>query len=212
MLFWYFLFFHQWLFFSIDTNIELLTMQTKLNMIIKNQFKSVIKFETAKTAQNFQKSQTINFIKSFQIKSSNHETFKSMKIFSNFNSIKSSIISVVFINTVKHTTTNKKSWTQIINRKTVKKIQKINMTDMTKKIKIDEKTTWKNWQMIMISTTSINQINCMKYRNKINNAFKKINIHNILIIAANIFKTKNFIIFTMIEKNTASQLIKNRIA
>ena len=31
---------------KIDTNIELLTMQIKLNMIIKNQSKSVIKFET----------------------------------------------------------------------------------------------------------------------------------------------------------------------
>ena len=93
---------------KIDTNIELLEMQIKLNMIIKNQFKSVIKFEIAKTAQNPKKSQTINFIKLFQIKSSNHETFKSIKNFSNFNSIKSSIIFIVFINTAKHTATNKK--------------------------------------------------------------------------------------------------------
>ena len=49
-------------------------------MIIKNQFKSVIKFETTKTAQNFKKSLMINFIKLSQIKSSNYETFKSTEI------------------------------------------------------------------------------------------------------------------------------------
>ena len=110
-------------------------MQTKLNLIIKNQFKSVIKPESTKTAQNFKKSLTINFIKSFQIKSSSHEIFRST-IFSNFKSIKSQIVSVVFITTTK----NSKSWAQVVNRKTVKKIQKINMTDMIKKVKIDEKT------------------------------------------------------------------------
>ena len=65
--------------------------------------------------------------------------------------------------------------------------------------------------MIIISTASINQINCIKYPNKMNNVFKKINIHNVLIIAAEMFKIKHFIIFTMIEKNTANQLIENRI-
>ena len=55
---------------KINMNIELLAMQAKLNMIIKNHFKSVIKFKTTKTTQNFKKSLTINFIKSFQIKSS----------------------------------------------------------------------------------------------------------------------------------------------
>ena len=202
---------------KIDTNIELLTMQNKLNMIIKNQFKLITKFETTKTAQNSKKSQTINlqtinFIKSLQIKSSNHETFKSIEIFSNFNLIKSSIIFMVSIITAKHAITNSKSWTQVVNRETVKKIQKINMIDMIKKVKIDEKTAWKNRRMIMISTTSINQINCMKYRNKMNNVFKKINIHDVLIIAAEMFKIKHFIIFTMIEKNIANQLIKNGIA
>ena len=91
-------------------------------------------------------------------------------------------------------------------------IQKINMTDMIKKVKINKKTTWKNRQMIMISTASINQIDCMKYWNKINNVFKKVNIHNVLIIAANMFKIKIFIIFTIIEKNIANQLIKHQIA
>ena len=66
--------------------------------------------------------------------------------------------------------------------------------------------------MIMISTTSINQINCMKYQNRINNVFKKINIHDVLIVAAKMFKIKHFIIFTMIETNIANQLIQNRIA
>ena len=55
---------------KIDTNIELLAMQIKLNMIIKNQFKLIIKSETTKTTQNSKKLQTINlqtinFIKSF---------------------------------------------------------------------------------------------------------------------------------------------------
>ena len=104
---------------KIDMNIELLTMQTKLNLIIKNQFKSVTKFESTKTAQDFKKSLTINFIKSFQIKSSSHEIFRST-IFSNFKSIKSQIISVVFIITIK----NSKSWTQVVNRGTVKKFRK----------------------------------------------------------------------------------------
>ena len=45
-----------------------------------------------------------------------------------------------------------------------------------------------------------------------NNAFKKINIHNVLIIAAEMFEIKHFIIFTIIEKNIANQLIKNQIA
>ena len=94
---------------KIDTNIELLAMQTKLNMIIKNQFKSVTKFETTKTTQNFKKSLTINFIKSLQIKSSNHEIFKSIEIFSNFNLIKSSIIFIVFKITIKHAIINSKS-------------------------------------------------------------------------------------------------------
>ena len=47
---------------KINTNIELLTMQTKLNMIIKNQFKLATKSKTAKAAQNFKKSLMINFI------------------------------------------------------------------------------------------------------------------------------------------------------
>ena len=63
--------------------------------------------------------------------------------------------------------------------------------------------------MIMISIASINQINCINYRNKMNNAFKKINIHDVLIVAAEMSKIKHFIIFTMIEKNTANQLIEN---
>ena len=94
---------------KIDTNIELLTMQTKLNMIIKNQFKSVTKFKTTKKAQNFRKSLTINFIKSFQIKSSNQKIFKSTEIFSNFNSIKSLMIFIAFKTTIKHAIINLKS-------------------------------------------------------------------------------------------------------
>ena len=66
--------------------------------------------------------------------------------------------------------------------------------------------------MIMISTASINQINCMKYRNKMNNVFKKTNIHDVLIIAAEMSKIKHFIIFTVIEKNIANQLIQNQIS
>ena len=91
---------------KIDTNIELLAMQIKLNMIIKNQSKFVTKPEMTKAAQDFKTSQTINSIKSPQIKSSSHETFKSTEIFSNFNSIKSSIIFIVFITTAKHAITN----------------------------------------------------------------------------------------------------------
>ena len=125
---------------KIDTNIELLAMQIKLNMIIKNQFKLVTKFEMTKAAQNFKKSQTINSIKSLQIKSSSYETFKSIELFLNFNLIKSSIIFIVFITTVKYATTNSESWAQVVNRETVKKIQKIIMIDRAKKIKIDEKT------------------------------------------------------------------------
>ena len=99
---------------KIDTNIELLAMQTKLNMIIKNQFKLVTRSETTKTTQNSKKSQTINlqtinFMKSFQIKLSNHKTFKSIEIFSNFNSIKLLIVFIVFIITIKHAITNSKS-------------------------------------------------------------------------------------------------------
>ena len=99
---------------KIDTNIKLLAMQTQLNIIIKNQFKLIIKSETTKTTQNLKKSQTINsqtinFIKSLQIKSSNHETFKSIEIFSNFNLIKSSIIFIVFIITIKYAITKSKS-------------------------------------------------------------------------------------------------------
>ena len=65
--------------------------------------------------------------------------------------------------------------------------------------------------MIMIPTAPINQINCMKYRNKMNNALKKANIHDVLVIAAEMSKTKHFIIFTVAEKNTANQLIENRV-
>ena len=91
---------------KIDTNIELLAMQAKLNMIIKNQFKLVTKSEMTKAAQSSKKPQTINSIKSLQIKSSNHETFKSIEILSNLSSIKSSIIFIVSITTAKHATTN----------------------------------------------------------------------------------------------------------
>ena len=94
---------------KIDTNIELLAMQTKLNMIIKNQFKLITKFETAKTAQNIKKSQMFNSFKSFQIKSSSHETFKSTILFSNFSSIRSLIIFIVFIITTKHAITSSES-------------------------------------------------------------------------------------------------------
>ena len=52
----------------------------------------------------------------------------------------------------------------------------------------------------------------MKYRNKMNNALKKVNIHDVLVIAAEMSKTKHFIIFTVAEKNTANQLIKQRTA
>ena len=54
-----------------------------------------------------------------------------------------------------------------------------------------------------------NQIDCMEYRNKMNNALKKSNIHDILIITAEMSKTKNSIIFTVTKKNTANQLIQN---
>ena len=99
---------------KINTNIKLLAMQTKLNMIIKNQFKLATKSETTKTAQNSKKSQTINlqtinFIKSLQIKSSSHKIFKSIEIFSNFNSIKSSNVFIIYIITIKHAATNSKS-------------------------------------------------------------------------------------------------------
>ena len=99
---------------KIDTNIELLAMQAKLNMIIKNQFKLVIRSVTTKTTQNSKKSQTINlqtinFIKPLQIKSSSYETFKSTEIFQNFNSIKSLIVFIVSITTAKHAVTNSKS-------------------------------------------------------------------------------------------------------
>ena len=99
---------------KIDTNIELLAMQTKLDMIIKNQSKLVTRSETAKTAQNSKKSQTINLqtnnlIKPPQIKPPNHETFKSTETFQNFNSIKSSIVFIVSITTAKHVVTNSKS-------------------------------------------------------------------------------------------------------
>ena len=90
-------------------------------------------------------------------------------------------------------------------------LHRVKISDLAK-FKIDEKTAWKNRRMIMISTASINQINCMKYRNKMNNVFKKINIYDVLIITAEMFKIKHFIIFTVIEKNTANQLIQNRIA
>ena len=66
--------------------------------------------------------------------------------------------------------------------------------------------------MIMISTTPINQIDCMKYRNRMNNALKKVNIHDVLVVAAEMSKIKHFIIFTVAETNTANQLIQNRTA
>ena len=94
---------------KIDTNIELLAMQTKLNMIIKNQSKLITKSEMTKAAQSSKKSQTINSIKPPQIKSSSYETFKSIEIPPNPSSIKSSIISIVSITTAKHATTNSKS-------------------------------------------------------------------------------------------------------
>ena len=94
---------------KIDTNIELLAMQAKLNMIIKNQFKLATKSETAKAAQNLKKSLMINLIKSSQIKSSSHETFKSTETPLNSSSIKSLIVSVVSITTAKHATKNSKS-------------------------------------------------------------------------------------------------------
>ena len=45
-----------------------------------------------------------------------------------------------------------------------------------------------------------------------NNALKKANIHDVLIVAAEMSKIKHFIIFTMVEKNIANQLIENQIA
>ena len=125
---------------KIDTNIKLLAMQVKLEMIIKNQFKLITKSEMAKAAQSPKKPQTINSIKSFQIKSSSYETFKSIEILSNLSSIRSSIISIVPITTAKHATTNSESWAQVVNRETAKKIQKITMTNRAKKAKIDEET------------------------------------------------------------------------
>ena len=94
---------------KIDTNIELLAMQAKLNMIIKNQFKLATKPETAKAAQDFKKSLMTNLIKPPQIKSPSHETFKSTETPLNFSSIKSSIVSVVSITTAKHGTKNSES-------------------------------------------------------------------------------------------------------
>ena len=87
--------------------------------------------------------------------------------------------------------------------KNSQKIQKNSMIDMITKIKIDEKTAWKNRRIIMISTASINQINCIKYQNKMNIVFKKINIYNVLIVATSMLKIKIFIIFTMIKKKTS---------
>ena len=109
---------------KIDTNIELLTMQAKLDMIIKNQSKLVTKPEMAKAAQNLKKPQTINSIKPPQIKPPSHETFKSTGTPPNPSSIRPSIVPIVPITTAKHATTNSESWAQMINRETAKKIQK----------------------------------------------------------------------------------------
>ena len=130
---------------KIDTIIELLAMQAKLNMIIKNQSKLVTRSETTKTAQSSKKSQTINLqtinpIKPPQIKPPSHETFKPTGTPLNSSLIKSSIVPTVPITTAKHAATNSGSWAQVVNRGTAKKIQKINMTDMAKKAKIDEET------------------------------------------------------------------------
>ena len=99
---------------KIDTNIELLAMQTKFDLIIKNQSKSIknqneTKSETTKTKQDFKKSYMINTIKPSQIKSPNHETFRSITIIENFRAVKSSIISEIFIITIKNTATNSES-------------------------------------------------------------------------------------------------------
>ena len=94
---------------KIDTNIELLAMQAKLDMIIKNQSKLATKPETAKAAQNLKKSLMINLIKPPQIKPSSHETFKSTETPLNSSSIRPSIVPVVPITTAKHETKNSKS-------------------------------------------------------------------------------------------------------
>ena len=56
--------------------------------------------------------------------------------------------------------------------------------------------------MMMISKNPINEINCINYKDKMNNVLKKHNIQNILIITIELSKTKNFIVFTIAENTT----------
>ena len=99
---------------KIDTNIELLAMQIKFDLIIKNQFKLIknqneTKLKIAKIEQDFKKSHMINTIKPSQIKPPNREIFRLIKIIKNSRAVKLSIVFEIFITTAKNTATNLKS-------------------------------------------------------------------------------------------------------
>ena len=81
-------------------------MQIKLNTIIKNQIELIknqtkIKFETTKIKQNFNKQHISKSFKSPQIKSSIQQQFESFMTQKITASIKTSMIFVIFIITVK---------------------------------------------------------------------------------------------------------------
>jgi hypothetical protein len=95
-------------------------------------------------------------------------------------------------------------WAEVIS----KNITKIaNQKIKAQATKLNETIQWKSRRMIMFSINFVNEINSSDCRDRMNKRLKDEKI-DILITMINLFRTKNSIVFTVSEKNTANQLIK----
>ena len=69
---------------------------------------------------------------------------------------------------------------------------------------------WLIRHMIVRSKNRISNINSIKYRIKINNAIKQDKKHDVLIQTVQLSRTKQYIMFTIIENSIAQKLIEYR--
>ena len=136
-----------------NITIKILMMQIKLNIIIKNQNELIknqtkTKSETTKIEQNPNKQHISKSLQPPQIKPPTQQQFGPPMAQKITASIKTSMIFVIFIITAKtaaktapSTAINTNSWAQVVSKKTIKKIQKINQAETIKNAQIQKQMT-----------------------------------------------------------------------
>jgi isochorismate hydrolase len=102
--------------------------------------------------------------------------------------------------------TSSSIWAEVVSKNIIKNTNQRNKAQIAK---LNETLQWKSRRMIMFSKNFVNEINSSECRNRMNKRLKNEKV-DILITMINLSRTKNSIVFTVLEKNTANQLIQCR--